>query len=212
MEKSNKWEGILYPENMRDDWQEVIEDYIPYPYVYCIHDRDKDGHEGDRKTHVHMIIITGDSRNRTTQKYVISVFNRLAKDGRICCPKAEPIWKSIRRAYDYLIHDTDKAKKQGKFQYSSDDRKTGNCFDIGDYETLTDSQKNIFLKELCDMILERNICDMAKVYEIVRDLDFGYWQVYKSYNSILRTLTEGVYHKWDRANKDAAEREDAKNS
>lgn len=204
MEKSNKWEGILYPENMRDDWLEVIEDLIPYPISYCIHDKDKEGHDGDRKTHIHMIMVTGDSRNRTTQKHALAVYNRLSKDGKICCSTCQPVF-NLPRAYDYLIHDTEKAKKDGKHLYDRSERKCLNCFDIANYETLTDTQKNLMLIELCDMIQEKKIMDISALYSVVRELDTHYFIVFKSYNSILRAMTEGVYHQSDRAKRDDEE-------
>ena len=36
--------------------------------------------------------------------------------------------------YNYLIHDTDSCRKQGKYLYKVEDRICGNGFDIGLYE------------------------------------------------------------------------------
>lgn len=197
MEKSNKWEGILYPENMREDWLDVLEDKVPYPLAWCEHNQDKNGHDGDRKIHIHMIIVTGDSRNRTTQKHVLAVFNRLSASGKTCCSTAEPVY-NLPRAYDYLIHDTEKARKDGKHLYDVSERHTANCFDIANYETLTETQRNIMLGELCDMIMDEKIMDVATLYARVREMDTHYFLVFKGFNSILRGMCEGVYHKWDR--------------
>ena len=47
IDKARFWTGVLYPENMREDWKEVIGDTLQYPYalegfahapppIYCI--------------------------------------------------------------------------------------------------------------------------------------------------------------------------------
>ena len=39
--KVKLWEGICYPENMLDDWQEEIDDILQVPFAYAIHDIDQ---------------------------------------------------------------------------------------------------------------------------------------------------------------------------
>ena len=36
--KVKLWEGICYPENMRDDWQDEIDDILQVPFAYAVHD------------------------------------------------------------------------------------------------------------------------------------------------------------------------------
>ena len=38
--KVKLWEGICYPENMRDDWQDEIDDILQVPFAYAVHDID----------------------------------------------------------------------------------------------------------------------------------------------------------------------------
>ena len=40
--KVKLWEGICYPENMRDDWQDEIDDILQVPFAYAVHDIDHD--------------------------------------------------------------------------------------------------------------------------------------------------------------------------
>lgn len=39
--KVKLWEGICYPENMRDDWQDEIDDILQVPFAYAVHDIDQ---------------------------------------------------------------------------------------------------------------------------------------------------------------------------
>ncbi|MDU6879154.1 MAG: Rep family protein, partial [Clostridium botulinum] len=95
--KVKLWEGICYPENMRDDWQDEIDDILQVPFAYAVHDIDHDQKSKQRKTHAHIIVVWG---GNTTRKAIINVLNRLSADGKKCCSSAEPI-NNIRHAYDY---------------------------------------------------------------------------------------------------------------
>lgn len=92
--KVKLWEGICYPENMRDDWQDEIDDILQVPFAYAVHDIDHDQKSKQRKTHAHVIVVWG---GNTTRKAIINVLNRLSADGKKCCSSAEPI-NNIRHA------------------------------------------------------------------------------------------------------------------
>ena len=50
IDKARFWTGVLYPENMREDWKEVIGDTLQYPYAYNQHSKDKDTRANTAKT------------------------------------------------------------------------------------------------------------------------------------------------------------------
>ena len=55
--------------------------------------------------------------NTVALSFFLKWFNmRLSKPGCTCASTVEPIINPAR-AWDYLIHDTDQARKEGKFQY-----------------------------------------------------------------------------------------------
>lgn len=60
--KVKLWEGICYPENMRDDWQDEIDDILQVPFAYAVHDIDHDQKSKQRKTHAHVIVVWGGNR------------------------------------------------------------------------------------------------------------------------------------------------------
>ena len=186
--KVKLWEGICYPENMRDDWQDEIDDILQVPFAYAVHDIDHDQKSKQRKTHAHVIVVWG---GNTTRKAIINVLNRLSADGKKCCSSAEPI-NNIRHAYDYLIHDTDKCRKLGKHQYDPSERITGNGFDIGNYEQISTAEKQHMLKELTWFI-------MSEGYETINEFmqpaleRFGeqYWEIMVSYSAFLVKYLNG---------------------
>ena len=62
--KVKLWEGICYPENMRDDWQDEIDDILQVPFAYAVHDIDHDQKSKQRKTHAHVIVVWGGNTTR----------------------------------------------------------------------------------------------------------------------------------------------------
>lgn len=126
------WTGVLYPENMIEEWETDIGDIVQLPYAYCIHDTDTDSQSEHRKDHVHIILAFP---NTTTYKHAMSVFELLSAPGKNALNTVQRCI-NIRSAYNYLIHDTETCRKKCKFLYDESCRKTGNNFDIGAYEQL----------------------------------------------------------------------------
>ena len=137
-EKARYWAGICYPENMLEDWEDVISEKLQVPYCYCVHDKDVTTEKEERKKHVHIIITFP---NTTTKKCALSIFNKLSDHVAIpCCSTVEQV-HNVRFMYNYLIHDTEDSRKKGKYQYSTLDRVCGNGFDIGLYEQVSSDEK-----------------------------------------------------------------------
>lgn len=194
--KARYWSGVLYPENMVDNWETEIGDIVQVPYAYCIHDADKTGKEEERKVHVHLILVFP---NTTTYSHAFKVFDLLSKEGCKAINKCEAV-VSIRGAYDYLIHDTDAAKKAKKKLYDSSCRKTGNNFDIGAYEQLGVAEKNEMCQLLCNIIIAEKFTNFVDFYaycmaEIFPE-DSNYFEIVKSYSGLFERLTKGNFQKF----------------
>lgn len=192
--KNKYWVGVLYPENMIDDWELVIGDVLELPYAYCIHNKDKDKQSAGRKTHVHLIIVFP---NTTTYNHAMEVFNKLSAEGEQAINTCQPVI-NIRHKYNYLIHDTDTCRKQKKFLYSPDDRVTGNNFDIGIYEQVDMQVKNDMCRELCNIIMKEGFYNFGDfyIYVITNFEDSNYFEILKSYSGLFERLTKSNYQKW----------------
>lgn len=191
--KARYWTGVLYPENMRDDWKEEIGDLIQLPYAYCIHDKDTDDAEDGRKVHVHIIIVFP---NTTTYKNAFSVYSKLNAEGKVSVNRIENVI-NIRQMYEYLIHNTETCKKKNKHLYNKQERIVGNLFDIGDYEQVSVAEKNRMLQELCNIIVQENYMNFADFYMyVMTNYDEGYFEVLKGHNGFLERLTKGNYQRY----------------
>lgn len=191
-EKARIWETICYPENMVECWQDEIEDLLQIPFAYALHDLDHDSKSDHRKDHIHLILVFN---NTTTKKYSIEVSNRLSKPGYQCCTTSQAV-VGIRKAYDYLIHDTDNCRKQGKYQYPKEARITGNNFDIGSLEQLSQDDKDRMVEEMADMIHDQEITNFDDFrMAIKKNFDFQYVRLIKSYSGYFERIIKGVFHK-----------------
>ena len=197
--KARYWSSILYPENMIDDWQEVIGDVLQLPYAYCIHDKDflaeyqgKKGEEYQRKVHVHLIIAFN---NTTTDSSALDLVNCLSKHNCKCASTIQMV-KQVRNAYEYLIHNTETSIKQKKYAYSPSERICGNNFDIGQYEQLALADKKRMRKELSMDIISYQFVNYLDFYShVVSNYDDEYEDIVTTYSGHFERLTKGNYQK-----------------
>lgn len=191
--KARYWWAVLYPENMLDNWQEILADTLQLPFAYAIHTTDIDAKSEHRKDHVHLIIVFP---NTTTYNHAMSIFELLNANRVRALNKIEAC-VNIRHCYDYLIHDTDSCRKAGKYQYSAVDRVVGNTFDIGAYEQIGLAEKKAMLKELMDYVIEFRIMNMADFYMLAtQNFSDEYFEIFTAYNRIIESLTRGNYLKY----------------
>lgn len=195
--KAKYWLAVLYPENMVDNWETEIGDILQFPYAYCIHDKDKQSNGDPRKKHVHIIIAFS---NTTTENNAMNVLSKLNAKGKKALNKIMAA-NNVRHAYDYLIHDTETSKKKKKHLYDKSERITGNNFDIGDYEQVSQADKDRMLKELCDFVVDNNLTNFADVYvQIVTQFDSSYFSILKSYSGLIERISKGLFLKAERQN------------
>lgn len=192
--KNRQWTAVLYNENMRSDWKEEIADVLQLPFAYCVHDKGLFLENGERrKVHTHIIIVFP---SPTTYKHAVEVFSGLNQKGTRAFNTIEPVY-SARHMYDYLIHDTEDCRKKGKYQFDPSERITGNNYDIGAYEQVSQQDKNECFDALTDMILSREITNYADFViwsrsdfpdqgELVRD-------VIRAWSGYFDRLIKGVY-------------------
>lgn len=195
--KARYWVAVGYPENMREDWQEVIGQCLQLPYAYCIHDKDVDGDSDDRKKHVHILIAWS---NTTTYKAALEAFRTLNAPGKEAFNTCEKV-QNVRYMYNYLIHDTEDCRKKHKHLYSADERICGNNFDIGCYEQISVDEKKRIRRELGQVIRDKGFMNYLDFYNCVCDnFPDEYEEVCTAYSGHFERLTKGNFQKWRFAN------------
>lgn len=195
--KNRTWQAILYPENMITDWKDRIDDIVQLPFAYCVHDKglELEDLQEERKIHLHLILVWP---NTTTFRSAMTVFGYLSAAGKNCIGRVEPvIWHE--RAYKYLIHDTDKARKQGKYQFDPAERITGNNYDIGAYIQVSTLERNEMFDDLTDFILDNGIINFAEFVQLSREAFMERKEVarevIRGYSGYFEKLIKGCYHR-----------------
>lgn len=190
--KKRIWVGILYTENMREDWKSVIDDVLDLPFAYCVHDKDLDLDGDCRKPHVHLMVAWP---GPTTYTEALRLMSSLSAPGKRAINKVEAV-RNVRRQYAYLIHATAKAKEAGKYQYDPSERITGNCFDIGAYEQISLVEKQRMRQELSKLIAEKEITNYADFYVyVLSNFEPDYEDVVVSFSSHFTRMINGTWQK-----------------
>lgn len=194
-EKARYWTWVGYPESMIDDWEDSIGEVLQLPYAYCIHDKDlTDEDEEKRKTHVHIMIVYG---NTTTMNSVRNLFSKMRKD-----QDKEKVFvqsvQNVRYMYNYLIHDTDNAQKKNKYLYDPSERITGNDFDIGMYEQISKKEKQNKVVELLKILRDSGITDFATFVDYVVDnLDLEYFELLTEKSGFFERYIKGNFYRYN---------------
>jgi hypothetical protein len=192
------WWGVLYPENMKENWEEEIADLVQLPFAYCKHTLDTDAKSEHRKDHIHLIIA---HNNTTTYQSMFKLFDKLSAEGRKALNKIEAI-NNIRYAYDYLIHDTETCRKKGKYLYKPSDRILGNNFDIGAYEQISMQEEDEMKLELIKEIMKNNFTDMIDFTQyVMSNFETKYIKLVLHNGSTFERYTKANYLKWEKSNK-----------
>lgn len=192
-EKARYWSAVAYPENMINNWEEEISGILQMPFEYALHDKDteKDG-KTPRKAHIHLTLpFSGPA----TLNSVLKIVNRLSKPGSICCSTAEAII-NIRYMHNYLLHDTEDARKKHKFQYDASSRISGNGFDIGTYEQTSVQDKLRMTRELGDVIIREGFTNFIDFYQyVLTNFSDDYFEILEVKSGFFERLTKGNFQK-----------------
>ena len=187
--KARYWSTVAWLENLRPDWQDIIDDILEFPFAYCVHTLDKDSQSEHRKDHVHIMIAFN---NTTTYSNAFNMFMKLSAEGRKCISGVQEI-RNVRRNYDYLIHDTEKAKKQGKYQYPASARIVGNNFDIGLLEQLSVADEEAILDEIEEIIIENEVSNFLHLAKIVKSLGPTHKRLFRKNATYFDKLIKGSF-------------------
>lgn len=190
--KAKFWVGILWVDSMVEDWRERLDILIQMPYTFCLHDKDKTFHGDPKAPHVHIMVAW---KNTTTENSVTSMFNELSKPGMQCCNKVFRV-RGVKYMDDYLIHDTQVAKKQGKHLYSPSERIRGLGWNTDVFNELQQTDKLQCVMEISDEIKTCNIQTYVDLYDhIIKTFDLSYFEILISYSSHFDRMVKGQWQK-----------------
>lgn len=188
--KARYWSAVVWLENLRPDWEDVIDDILEFPFAYCVHTMDKDSTSEHRKDHAHIMIAFN---NTTTYNNAFNIFMKLSAEGSKCLSGLQET-RNVRKQYEYLIHNTEKAKKQGKYQYPASARITGNNFDIGFFEQLSIADEEAILDEIEDIIINDNISNFLHLVKAVKSISPTHKRILRKNSNYFNQMIRGCFY------------------
>ena len=145
--KKRNWAFVLYPESAPDDWIEQLRQTGLQCAISPLHDKDIDPTGEPKKAHYHIILCYS---GPTSFNVVRQLTERLNQP----IPQA---LEQVRGYYRYLTHKDNPEK----YQYSDDDIKTLNGFNISDFVELSKSEVLEIKLKLQNLIREINILEYS---------------------------------------------------
>lgn len=188
--KARYWVGVGWVDNMIADWADRIALVSQLPFTYVIHDKDVDSKGVLRGKHVHIMFAFNAP---TTYKNALSIFKQLEVPGKVAFNTCFKV-NNVRNMYEYLIHNTADAKKKKKHLYDASERVCGNGFDIGNFEQISQADKDRMLDELEDVIFEKGFLTYGAFFIFVKyHMSAEHRKLMRSYSSHLERLVRSNF-------------------
>lgn len=158
--KSRYWAFIVYPESIKENWIDILEEKGLVFCVSPIHDQDINPTGEKKKEHYHVLV---EYEGPKTYKSVKEITDEI---GATIPKKIE----SLRGYYRYLAH----IDNPEKAQYKIEDIKEYNGFKIA----LTNTETTMIKADICELIIEKNIKEYADLLDYYRNIgDYDYWDI-----------------------------------
>lgn len=157
--KKRNWAFVLYPESAPENWLELLMLSGVQCAISPLHDKDLDPTGEPKKAHYHIILIYG---NTTTYSNVKNLTDSLNQ------PIPQPL-EQVRGYYRYFTHKDNPEK----YQYSDNDIKTINGFNISDFIELTKSEVIQLKKQLQTLIRNLNLYEYSDFMDYLQDNDLN---------------------------------------
>lgn len=153
--KKRNWAFVLYPESAPDDWVEQLRLTGLQCVISPLHDKDIDPTGEPKKAHYHIILCYAGPTSYNVVKQLTERLNQ---------PIPQAL-EQVRGYYRYLTHKDNPEK----YQYSDDDIRTLNGFDISDFVELSKSEVLEIKRKLQCLIRELDILEYSDFMDYLLD-------------------------------------------
>lgn len=188
--KGRAWTMVIYPESMPDDWLEVLQDSHVQFAVSPLHDQDENPDGTVKKPHYHLLILYD---SPTTFKNVAELAERMNAP----IPQKVSSSKGLVR---YMIHQDNPEKHQ----YSREDIKGYNGFDVDSFFEISKSQRLDVLKEISVFVMDNDIVHFDDLvnYAIYQADSPDWFEVISCHSTMyLNKLIDSVWQKQNNGKK-----------
>jgi hypothetical protein len=181
--KGRIWAFIAYPESIKENWREILEESGLQFAISPLHDRDINPDGEKKKEHYHVLVeYTGPTTYNNVNKLCESIGATIPK-------KVE----SARGYYRYLVH----ADNPDKAQYDFKDIQRYNGFEID----LTETEESAILRKICQIIRTTETKEYKDLLDYFEDIgDYDYWKICSKKTIFLNSYLSSYRNKYKRNN------------
>lgn len=153
--KKRNWAFVLYPESAPVDWVEQLQKTGLQCAISPLHDKDVDPTGELKKPHYHIILCYEGPTSFNVVSSLCDSFN-------------QPIPQALEQIRGYYRYFTHKDNPE-KYQYSEDDIKTVNGFNISNFVELTKTEINEVKDRLQKLIREQSFVEYFQFVDYLQD-------------------------------------------
>lgn len=153
--KKRAWAFVLYPESAPNDWLDLLQQKGVSFAVSPLHDKDINPTGEIKKSHYHIIL---NYSGPTTFNSVQELTNSLN----------QPIPIPLEQIKGYFRYFTHKDNPE-KYQYNENDIRLFNGFDALEFNELSKSEVQFYIREIQNLIRENNICEYCELLDHLLD-------------------------------------------
>ncbi len=153
--KKRNWAFVLYPESAPSDWLERLQNTGLQCAISPLHDKDVDPTGEIKKAHYHVILCYSGPTSYNVVKGLTDSLN-------------QPIPQALEQVRGYFRYLTHKDNPD-KYQYSEDEIRTVNGFNISDFIELSRSEVSEIKRKLHALIREHGFIEYSDLMDFLMD-------------------------------------------
>lgn len=152
-DKNRHWTFVMYPDSLPENYLEILQQTGLEVAISPLHNRDLDKEKELKKAHYHVLLCFP---GPTTYKKVCSITQKL----NATIPQRV---LSVKGIYRYFTHKDNPEK----YQYDEQEIVCLNGFDSENFVAMTTSQIKMIVRELTDIILNKNILEYVDLIDFL---------------------------------------------
>lgn len=152
-DKNRHWTFVMYPDSLPENYLEILQQTGLEVAISPLHNKDLDQEKELKKAHYHVLLCFP---GPTTYKKVCSITQKL----NATIPQRV---LSVKGIYRYFTHKDNPEK----YQYDEQEIVCLNGFDSENFVAMTTSQIKMIVRELTDIILNKNILEYVDLIDFL---------------------------------------------
>lgn len=153
--KKRNWAFVAYPDSLPGDWYDMLQQTGLQCAISPLHDKDLNADNTEKKAHYHIIVCYSGPTSYNVVRGLTEKFNATI-------PQA---LEQVRGYYRYLTHKDNPEK----YQYSDNDIRTINGFNIADYVEMSRSEIIQVKQRLQQLIRDMDIIEYSDLIDYLLD-------------------------------------------